>query len=78
MLIISPFGPWFEMPENASVIERAIGEAIGEELMARRKKLATKLKRFGIDIINVGPHDFIPTVLAQYLKTKKSRGEMLR
>lgn len=71
-LIIAPFGPWFEIEEiYLSPVERAIGEAIVHKLLEEQSSLAKSFGRVGVQIIPVGPGDFLPTVLSEYLKAKK-------
>jgi uncharacterized protein (DUF58 family) len=71
-IIIAPFGPWFEIEEiYLSPVERAIGEAIVHRLLEERSTLAKSFQRVGVTLIQVGPGDFLPTVLSEYLKAKK-------
>lgn len=71
-LIISPFGPWFEIEEiYLSPVEKAIGEAIVHRLLEERSTLAKTFQRIGVPVIPVGPGDFLPTILSEYLKAKK-------
>jgi uncharacterized protein (DUF58 family) len=72
VLIIAPFGPWFEIEEvYLTPVERAIGEAIVHSLLEERVALRRSLSRVGVPLIPVGPGDFLPTVLSEYLKAKK-------
>ncbi|MFX1509111.1 MAG: DUF58 domain-containing protein [Promethearchaeota archaeon] len=71
-LIIRPFGPWFEIEEiYLSPVEQAIGEAIVHKLLEEQSQIAKGFQRVGVSIIPVGPGDFLPTVLSEYLKAKK-------
>ena len=71
-LIIAPFGPWFEIEEvYLSPVERAIGEAIVHRLLEEQSTLTKSFRRVGVSLIPVGPGDFLPTVLSEYLKAKK-------
>ncbi|MHA1771235.1 MAG: DUF58 domain-containing protein [Candidatus Thorarchaeota archaeon] len=75
--IISPFGPWFEAPVGQfGPVERVLAEAVQEELWERRSKIARALSRFGIDVVNVGPEDFLPVIIKQY-NLAKQRGVAL-
>ncbi len=75
--IISPFGPWFEAPVGQfGPVERVLAEAVQEELWARRSKISRALSRFGIDVVNVGPEDFLPVIIKQY-NLAKQRGVAL-
>lgn len=72
VLVISPFTPWFEANTLAlSPLEKALSEAVAEEFYENRMKIAKELKRMDVDVINVGPDDFLPAVVTQYLKAKK-------
>ncbi|MFX0169116.1 MAG: DUF58 domain-containing protein [Candidatus Hodarchaeota archaeon] len=71
-LIVAPFGPWFEIEEiYLSPVERALGEAIVHKLLEEQSALAKSFRRVGVQIIPVGPGDFLPTLLSEYLKAKK-------
>ncbi|MHA2026457.1 MAG: DUF58 domain-containing protein [Candidatus Thorarchaeota archaeon] len=71
-MVISPFGPWFEAPVGQfGPVEKVLSEAVSEELWERRTKIARALSRFGIQVINVGPEDFLPTIIQTYEKAKQ-------
>lgn len=71
-IVISPFGPWFEgRPEELSNIDMALTTAVTEELWEKRLELKKKAGQLGVDIIDVGPADFFPTVITEYQKAKK-------
>ena len=71
-MIISPFGPWFEAPVGQfGPVEKVLSEAVSEELWERRNKMAQALSRFGIAVINVGPEDFLPTIIKTYEQAKQ-------
>jgi uncharacterized protein (DUF58 family) len=71
-IIVRPFGPWFEIEEiYLSPVERAIGEAIVHRLLEDQSQLAKSFQRVGVSIVAVGPGDFLPTILSEYLKAKK-------
>ena len=71
-MVISPFGPWFEAPVGQfGPVERVLSEAVSEELWERRNKIAKALARFGINVVNVGPEDFLPTIIQQYESAKQ-------
>ncbi|RDE13140.1 MAG: hypothetical protein C4K47_06640 [Candidatus Thorarchaeota archaeon] len=76
-VVISPFGPWFEAPVGQfGPVEKVLSEAVSEELWERRGKISRALARFGIPVINVGPEDFLPTIIRQY-NMAKQRGVAL-
>jgi uncharacterized protein (DUF58 family) len=76
-VVISPFGPWFEVPVGQfGPVEKVLSEAVAEELWERRAKISRALARFGIEVINVGPEDFLPTIIRQY-NLAKQRGVAL-
>jgi uncharacterized protein (DUF58 family) len=71
-MVISPFGPWFEAPVGQfGPVEKVLSEAVSEELWERRNKIARALARFGISVVNVGPEDFLPTIIKQYESAKQ-------
>jgi uncharacterized protein (DUF58 family) len=71
-LIISPFSPWFQVPVGQfGPVEKVLAEAVSEELWERRQKISRALARFGIGVVNVGPEDFLPTLMQQYYKAKQ-------
>lgn len=71
-MVISPFGPWFEAPVGQfGPVEKVLSEAVSEELWERRNKIAQTLARFGIEVINVGPEDFLPTIIKAYEQAKQ-------
>jgi len=73
-IIISPFGPWFEILEiYLTPVERAIGEALVHRLLEERAALAKSLRRANVSLLPVGPGDILPTILSEYLKAKKRR-----
>ncbi len=72
MIVIAPFGPYFEAQLGGmSEVERGLTEAIAEEYLTFRKGVADSLRRMGVDVINVSPDDFLPTVIRQYHRAKK-------
>ncbi len=71
-MVISPFGPWFEAPVGQfGPVEKVLSEAVSEELWERRNKIAQALARFGIPVVNVGPEDFLPTIIKTYEQAKQ-------
>ncbi|MHA2234005.1 MAG: DUF58 domain-containing protein, partial [Candidatus Thorarchaeota archaeon] len=71
-MVISPFGPWFEAPVGQfGPLEKVLSEAVSEELWERRSKIARALARFGIQVLNVGPEDFLATIIQTYEKAKQ-------
>jgi uncharacterized protein (DUF58 family) len=71
-MVISPFGPWFEAPVGQfGPVEKVLSEAVSEELWERRNKIAQALARFNISVVNVGPEDFLPTILKTYQQAKQ-------
>ena len=70
--VLAPFGPFFEAKlEDLSPVEKALAEAIAEEYLGVRRKVETALKRFDVDVLNVGPDDFLPLVIREYYTAKK-------
>ena len=78
LLVLSPFGPWFEVyPEGLSPVDRALAEAISEELLEYRRKIGDELAKMEVRVVDVGPDDFLPAIITQYLNAKR-RGIALR
>ena len=72
ILVISPFGPWFEIGERAlSPVDKALAEAISIELWEERREVIRNIKRLDVDVLTVGPDDIIPTLISEYIKAKK-------
>jgi uncharacterized protein (DUF58 family) len=72
VIIINPFSPWFEVHEvNLSSTDKALAEAISEEMMEHILKVSQKVKRMGVRRISVGPDDMMDQVIRQYLDVKK-------
>lgn len=72
LLVIAPFGPWFEVSRSElSPLDKALAEAISFKLWNERRKIMQDLTKMHIDIINVGPDDFLPVVISSYMKAKK-------
>ncbi|MHA1641685.1 MAG: DUF58 domain-containing protein, partial [Promethearchaeota archaeon] len=72
IIIINPFSPWFEIHEiDLSSTDKALAEAISEEMMEHVLRIKQELRNFGINLINVGPDDMMATVLKSYLEAKK-------
>ncbi len=76
VIVISPFGPWFEASAFAflDTIDRALLEAISEELWEKRLKIQEKIKRMDVNVLNVSPQDFFPLIITEYLRCKKKGG----
>ena len=71
--VISPFGPLFETKiTDLTATERAIAEAIFEEYLGYRKQVEDRLRGLGVEIINVGPDDMLPTVIKTYMEGKQA------
>ncbi len=71
VVVISPFGPWFEVSaEELSPVERALAEALLIEMWEKRRAVAREIEKYGVAVVNVGPDDCIPAVISEYLKMK--------
>ena len=64
VMVISTYGPWFESKTALSPVDKALAEAITESLYGNRKKIIDKIRRMGVDVIDVGPDDILPTVVS--------------
>ncbi|MHA1918034.1 MAG: DUF58 domain-containing protein [Candidatus Ranarchaeia archaeon] len=74
VLVIAPFGPWFESQAGSmSPIEKALSESISIRLYEKRKSLSRSLRRMGVDVVDVGPDDFLPTVINVYMAAKQKQ-----
>ena len=72
IVVISPFGPWFEVPPyELSPTDKAITEAISYELLEKHRSIEKLLARLEVPVIEVGPDNMLPTVIEQYLRAKK-------
>ena len=70
--VLAPFGPFFEARlEDLSPVEKALAEAIAEEYLGVRRKVEMALKRFDVEVVNVGPDDFLPIVIREFYNAKK-------
>lgn len=70
--VLAPFGPFFEARiEELSPVEKALAEAIAEEYLGVRRKVERALKRFEVDVMNVGPDDYLPIVIREYYAAKR-------
>ncbi|TXT64402.1 MAG: hypothetical protein BAJALOKI1v1_570008 [Promethearchaeota archaeon] len=70
--IINPFSPWFEIHEvDLSPIDKALAEAVSEEMIEHILEITQNVRRMGVNVINVGPDDMMNQVIKQYLDVKK-------
>ncbi len=72
IILINPFSPWFEIHEiDLSSTDKALAEAISEEMMEHIIALKQEIRNLGVNIITVGPDDMMNQVLAKYVEAKK-------
>jgi len=72
VIIINPFSPWFEIHEiDLSSTDKALAEAISEEMMEQIIAIKQEVRNLGVNIITVGPDDMMNQVLSKYLNAKK-------
>jgi uncharacterized protein (DUF58 family) len=72
IIIINPFSPWFEIHEiDLSSTDKALAEAISEEMMEHILKFKQEVRHLGVNILTVGPDDMMNQVLATYMEAKK-------
>jgi len=72
IIIINPFSPWFEIHEiDLSSTDKALAEAISEEMMEHILKFKQEVRHLGVNIITVGPDDMMSQVLGTYMEAKK-------
>ncbi len=72
VIIFNPFSPWFEIHEiDLSSTDKALAEAISEEMMEHILKIRHEVRNYGINLVTVGPDDIMKQVLKNYLEAKK-------
>lgn len=72
VIIISPFGPFFEIQNTRlGPTEKALGEAIAEEYYDIRSRLSKDIQRYRAGVISVGPDDFLVSVINEYIEAKR-------
>ncbi len=72
VIIISPFGPFFEIQNTRlGPTEKALGEAIAEEYYDFRTRLSRDIQRYRAGVISVGPDDFLISVINEYIEAKR-------
>ena len=72
IIIINPFSPWFEIHEiDLSSTDKALAEAISEEMMEHILSIRQAVRNVGISIITCGPDDMMKQVLSTYMDAKK-------
>ena len=72
IILINPFSPWFEIHEiDLSTTDKALAEAISEEMMEHILSLKQEVRNLGVNIITVGPDDMMNQVLGTYMEAKK-------
>ncbi|MBD3211576.1 MAG: DUF58 domain-containing protein, partial [Candidatus Lokiarchaeota archaeon] len=72
VIIINPFSPWFEIHEvDLSSTDKALAEAIAEEMMEHILKIRQQTRNMGMNVITVGPDDMMNQVIGNYLEAKK-------
>lgn len=72
VIIINPFSPWFEIHEiDLSSTDKALAEAISEEMMEHILVIRQEVRNVGINIITCGPDDMMKQILSNYMDAKK-------
>ncbi|MFX1315080.1 MAG: DUF58 domain-containing protein [Promethearchaeota archaeon] len=72
VIIINPFSPWFEIHEiDLSSTDKALAEAISEEMMEHILIIKQEVKNLGVNIITVAPDEMLQQVLNFYMEAKK-------
>jgi len=72
IIIFNIFSPWFEIHEiDLSSTDKALAEAISEEMMEHVLIIRQELRNLGVNFITVGPDDMMNKVLDNYLTAKK-------
>ena len=74
VVLVSPFGPFFEAGKVEGA-DLALLEAISEELWERREQIKKQIRKLEVmDVVDVSPQDYFPTVIMEYLNAKKKGG----
>jgi len=72
IIAINPFSPWFEIHEiDLSSTDKALAEAISEEMMEHILLLKREFRNLGINLITTGPDEMMANVLKTYMEAKK-------
>jgi len=72
IIVINPFSPWFEIHEiDLSSTDKALAEAISEEMMEHILLLKRNFRNLGINLITTGPDEMMANVLKTYMEAKK-------
>jgi uncharacterized protein (DUF58 family) len=72
IIIINPFSPWFEIHEvDLSTTDKALAEAISEEMMDHILTIKQDIKNLGVNLITVGPDDIMGQIISTYMEAKK-------
>lgn len=72
IIIMNPFSPWFEIHEtDLTSTDKALAEAISEEMMEHILYIRQELRGVGVNIITCGPDDMLNKVIQNYLEAKK-------
>ncbi len=72
IIVINPFSPWFEIHEiDLSSTDKALAEAISEEMMEHILILRREFRNLGISLITTGPDEMMTNVLKTYIDAKK-------
>jgi uncharacterized protein (DUF58 family) len=72
VIIINPFSPWFEIHEvDLSTTDKALAEAISEEMMDHILTIKQDIKNLGVNLITVGPDDIMGQIISTYMEAKK-------
>jgi uncharacterized protein (DUF58 family) len=77
VVMITPFGPFFEAGPKLKTLDLALLEAISEELWERRSELKKQIGKMEITALDVSPQDYFPTIITEYLNAKKRGGKGL-
>ncbi|HEA70947.1 hypothetical protein LCGC14_0895350 [marine sediment metagenome] len=72
VIVINPFSPWFEIHEiDLSSTDKALAEAISEEMMEHILTIRQGTRNMGINVISCGPDDMMNQVMGKYMEAKK-------
>ena len=72
IVVVAPFSPWFEIHElELSKTDKALAEAISEEMMLHVLDVKKSCKKLAVPIISVAPDDMLDVIVREYEDSKR-------
>ncbi len=70
-IIISPISIYFDEPEpDEEVLDKVYREVVFSEYFINRERIKNRLRKYGVEVIDVDPNVFIAASLETYLRSK--------